>query len=119
PDALTAPNIESVQTVCCKPLSRLVRSFFSQGYAPGRAVRLQPGKRGFDSFYPCCLRHGLEWLQRGLMSPSGRFDSCFRDCRCIGVAALHTALSRLRYGFDTRIHRLLPRGAALAALDFR
>ena len=26
--------------------------------------------------------------------------------RCIGVAALHDALSRQRYGIDTRMHRL-------------
>ena len=26
-----------------------------QGRAPGRAVRLQPAQRGFDSFRPCCV----------------------------------------------------------------
>jgi hypothetical protein len=38
----------------CRPDRSPVGPAHGQGCAPGRAVRLQPARRGFESFRPCC-----------------------------------------------------------------
>ena len=52
------------------------------------------------------------WQTRGAQNavPSGvgvRLSPWSLGVRCIGVAALHAALSKQRYGIDTRMHRFV------------
>src|SRR4029077_6219021 len=86
----------------------MVRSAF------GEAATLSTWAEGFDSPTDYCGQVAEFSRRAGLRSPCLRAWECDSPpghcgVLCFGVAALHAALSRQRYGIDTRMHRLILR----------